>query len=387
MIALLIVKLGFSHYPMKEDMRALEASLRERLPDVPYEIISVNDHLESLGFYNIHHVERVSALERPYPFFIIPRPLREKIAHMKTSDYAHVFVCREDWQAQVVRDCLHQAGVSCEETRIPFFYTRVFICPPIRLEPHLVRLIVLPDPGTGKSRRQSIASALHLLNVEKYLNGGVLVLPDPPEPGRGDARDSTPSHRKDFEQLFAGLRALNVPLHTLPRDWDPNQIQGSAPPLQASPPGSGSFAFGDGMVELFFPESNAQADRPSGPDRFRRKGLSASLRESRALWKIGAIPDPFPGNALPGPPLLFDEEPGPLMLQSGARIVLQGNRCFLKHPVVDPQAPRPVAPVLPITGPDPNVAYRMLEFDRSVCRITAFDLVGTPLATFTLPAP
>ncbi len=391
MIALLGVKLGFALFPMKEDMRALEAALRDRLPEEPYEVISVDEHLESLGLYDVFHVERVTEHHDPYPFFIMPGKLRDKIAHMKTSDYAHVFVCRKDWQSQMVRGSLQNAGISFEESEIPFFHTRVFVCPAMRDEPHRVRLIALGDPGTGRSRRQSIASALHLLDVEKHLNGGVLLLADPTGRKSGKPDASAWIARSDFERLFSDLLARHVPFYTVPGGRYPVPVRGTSPLPPHPPPDRApdSTVLGDGLVELFFPDRIFPMEQGPRSGRHQRDGRIASLGESRALWKVVALPDSVHGSTRHAAPPKGGEieQPDGWMDHAGVQIVLQGNRCFLKRFDPDPGTDAPPPPGRPITGPDPDVAFRMLEFDRSTCRVTAFNLLGAPLAAFSLASP
>jgi len=131
-VALPAAKLAMAHIPMKEDMRGLAASLQGHLPQAPYELVSVTDHLEALGFYGGHRVARVTIFDTPYPFYVLPRHLKEMISSMDTSDHAHVFVCREDWQSQIVTGFLNEAGRSHEEVEIPFFGTRLIRCLPSR---------------------------------------------------------------------------------------------------------------------------------------------------------------------------------------------------------------------------------------------------------------
>jgi len=349
LLLLLAAKLAYSAFPMREDMRALAAAIRGLLPRGPYEIVSVEDHLESLSLYDIEHVERVSFLPHPYPFFVLPAPLSDKIAGMPSPDRAQLFVCREAWQKQVVRSSLRSAAVPFQEIEIPFFRTAVFVCPASGHSPRTVRLVAVSEPGTRRNRRQSVASALHLLDVKAHLNGGVLLLAEPRAWGIQGPGGPADRRLPGFERTFADLLANRVPFYT---------VAGAGPAAPGASPGDAARAvlLGEGLVELCFPAVAAPGPVP-GP--------------GGALWKVVALPPPPAAGAR-------GAAPGDSWMEgAGAQVLLREDRCLLA--AADPPPP------LPITGPDPAVAYRLFEFRPSDCTVTSFDLVGRPLASCTVP--
>jgi len=131
-VALLGIKLLGAYWPSSRDMRALHTSIEKRLPDGPFEIISVNEHLEGLNLYDAHLLERVTTRRRPYPFFILPEHLNEEVTEAMSSDFSRVFICRgEDLEAKV-RRALRRAKIPFRESTLPF-ERFLFVCPPGRV--------------------------------------------------------------------------------------------------------------------------------------------------------------------------------------------------------------------------------------------------------------
>ncbi len=126
------LKLAAAHCPSSHDMRALHASIEARLPDGPFEIIAVDEHLEGLSFYDAHLVEAVTTRTRPYPFFTLPEHLDEEVAEAGSSDYCRVFICRKEDREAKVRKALHRGKVPFQESALPF-ERYLFVCPPGRV--------------------------------------------------------------------------------------------------------------------------------------------------------------------------------------------------------------------------------------------------------------
>lgn len=121
-VILIGIKFGASVYPHEKDMRALHIAIEKHLPAGSYEIVSVVEHLEGLGFYSESAFERVTTKETPYPFFVEPLHLSEEIAEIDTADYDHLFIGRKEKRAKQVRRALQELGIQFRETALPFRY-------------------------------------------------------------------------------------------------------------------------------------------------------------------------------------------------------------------------------------------------------------------------
>lgn len=123
------LKAASAHYQDDKDMRALYSSMKNDLPNAPYEIVAVDEHLEGLGFYLPNLVEQVTTAEHPYPFFVLPEQLAEEVREMGAEPMIHMVICKKKKRAKEIREALTQAGVSFRERALP--YDRfLFTCAP-----------------------------------------------------------------------------------------------------------------------------------------------------------------------------------------------------------------------------------------------------------------
>lgn len=128
-VTLLGLKFASGHIPIKKDVRAIYAQIKDKLPNEKYEIVVINDHLEGLGFYNRSKIERVTTKNIPYPIFTPPKYLNEKIKDITTSNCDNVLVCRKEGRANMVRASLKDMNIQFEETALPFD-RYLFVCHP-----------------------------------------------------------------------------------------------------------------------------------------------------------------------------------------------------------------------------------------------------------------
>ncbi|MBN1518068.1 glycosyltransferase family 39 protein [Candidatus Sumerlaeota bacterium] len=130
-MALMGTKYAAAHIPHKKDMRALHALIEQYLPDEQYEIVSIREHLEGLGFYDNAVIERVTTKEDPYPFFVLPEQLLEEVEEMKTDNYHHVLICHGAKHASELSTVLHRAAITFQEVDLSSNEYYLFICDPI----------------------------------------------------------------------------------------------------------------------------------------------------------------------------------------------------------------------------------------------------------------
>ena len=119
-IFLVGLKFTMSRIPTRKDMRALSRAIENHLPSEPLEIVSVNDHIEGVGFYNNTFIEHNTTAETPYPFFVMSEHLREEISELQTSEKAHIFVCRGEECEMRIRLRLQAQEIPFEEVSLPF---------------------------------------------------------------------------------------------------------------------------------------------------------------------------------------------------------------------------------------------------------------------------
>ena len=123
------LKIGGTFFPTLKNMKMLHTALQSVAPNGPYEIIPVNEHLEGLGFYNSMQVEQVTTQSSPYPFFVLPEHAAEEVSELKLTEYAHVFICRNESDSETIRRTCLDAGIPFQEASLPF-ERRVIICDP-----------------------------------------------------------------------------------------------------------------------------------------------------------------------------------------------------------------------------------------------------------------
>lgn len=132
MLMLIGLKFTSTIYPSKKNMGMLYNAINKELPAAPYEIVSVDEHLEALGFYTGAHIERVTTKKTPYPFFILPAHLNEKIKKMKSTDDTHLFISRNEYHADKLNKKLISEKIHFKKIILPF-QRYMFICYPDKL--------------------------------------------------------------------------------------------------------------------------------------------------------------------------------------------------------------------------------------------------------------
>ncbi len=130
-VTLLGLKFVSGHIPFSKDMRALYALIKDELPNEEYEIVTIKEHLEGLGFYDNSLIKRVTTKKTPYPLFIPPETLSVEIEEMRTSNIVHLLLCRKEGRADIVHQALTDAKIPFEQTALPF-RRYLFVCSPSR---------------------------------------------------------------------------------------------------------------------------------------------------------------------------------------------------------------------------------------------------------------
>jgi len=403
--ALMGMKYVAAQYPFEKDMRALYAAVEKDLPNRPYEIVAVGEHLEGLGFYGAPFVERVSTSDRPYPFFVLPESWEEEVREVATSNYDHLFICKETRTARL-RKALLEASIPFIDRALPFQY-HLFVCTRPPGKSRTVRLVALGDvgKGRGKSRQYSMASALYRLYGDKSFTDGVILVGDNLYRGSEGPTDLASLARQEFEEPYEPLLKLGVPFYAAlgnhDTDYGLEAFELQYPPFRMHGRRYYSQGFGEGLVELFVLDSNTltDEDRPADPDQIR--WLESALARSRAPWKIVVLHHPIHSSAMKYP---SDQDMidllEPILVHGGVAIVLQGHNHLYERlaPIrgvhyitaggggtvrknnLNPNAPERLA------GNDQDLTFAMLEFDGEKCELTAFDVMKTVIdqATITI---
>lgn len=396
-VILLGVKHTAAHYPHRQNMRALYASIVDKLPNEAYEIVCVDEHLEGLGFYDNSLVERVTTSVIPYPLFMVPEQLNEEFEEIRTSKYAHVLLCRKEERANLVRSTLTNANILFEESVLPFRHF-LFVCHPAPEyeDNYRVRLIALGDSGKGKgkSRQFSISSALNLLYAEKTFESGILLLGDNLDCNSDDAANVEDASRRSFEKPFADLLTEGVPFYAVLGNHDNNplirEFELKYPLFHMEGHRYYSKLFGDGLMETFMLDSNTLYSKESEPEQI--AWLERSLAESKAAWKVVVLHNPVYTTAKrhPSDPHMI-EKLEPIFRKYGVSIVLQGHNHLYERlsPIqgityitagsggtINENDLRPNAPER-MAGNDQTEVFLMLEFDERTCHLMAYDSLGS----------
>jgi 4-amino-4-deoxy-L-arabinose transferase-like glycosyltransferase len=382
-------------YPSKKDMRALHVAIEKHLPTGPYEIVSVRNHLEGLGFYSEVTVERVTTRETPYPFFVLPEPLYEEIAELGTTDYAHLFICHKEKRAKKVRRALYESGIQFQETALPF-RRFLFTVDAMQMKKDIVRLVALGDAGKneGGLRGVSLGNVLRRHYGEKNYSDGILLLGDNLHYGPEDAGDPAAVARREIEIPFKSIIDLNVPFyaalgnHDVDHDLKAFELQ--YPLFNMKGQRYYSKVFGNGLVEVFFLDSNTLEDEDIDPDPQQIKWLKGALRQSSAIWKVAVLHHPIYSTAMkhPADPVmarLLD----PLFREYGVSLVLQGHNHVYERltpmhgihyitagsgGIVRKGDLRPDAQER-LAGNDQVQVFLMLEFNSKTCKMIAYDML------------
>lgn len=387
-MALLGLKLGAAHFPHEKDMRALYALIEDKMPDEAYEIVSINEHVEGLGFYCHSLVERVTTKEAPYPIFIRPEHLKEEIEEITTSKYAHVFLCPKEGYARMLREVLADANIVFEQSALAF-HRYLFVCRPARKDRYGVRLIAMGD--TGQSHVSSVANALYLEYAEKSFDDGVLLLGDNLRRENQHGGEIRHTAQEEFEKPFADLLREGVPFYAAlgNHDYDPGikEFELRYPLFHMKGRRYYSQSYGAGLVDAFILDSVTLRDDPA-----QVVWLERSLAESKAAWKIVALHHPVHSMAMRHPPdPEMAERIEPILRRYGVSIVLQGHNHVYErlspiHEItymtvgsggtVNKGDLRPDAPQR-VAGNDQTEVFLMLEFDEATCHLTASSGLGT----------
>jgi len=390
-VTLLGLKFVSGHIPVRQDMRTLYALIKDKLPNEEYEIVSIKEHLEGLGFYDNSLIERVTTRVIPYTLFMPPENLNEEIEEIRTSKFAHVLLCRKEGRAKFVNQALADAKIPFEQTALPF-RRYLFVCHPAREDPYNVRLVAMGDTGEDKNNKFSVANALYLLYAEKTFDSGVLLLGDNLNCKSEDAGNVEAAAQRSFEQPFADLLTEKVPFYAILGNHDNydgiKEFELRYPLFNMKGRQYYSQSFGNGLVETFMLNSN----KLPNDDPQQIIWLEQSLGESQAVWKIVVMHHPVYTTAIdhPSNPNMI-KKLEPIFRQYGVSIVLQGHNHIYERlmPIngityitagsggkIDRGNLKPDA-MQRIAGNDDTEAFLMLEFDENICHLTAYNIIGT----------
>jgi 4-amino-4-deoxy-L-arabinose transferase-like glycosyltransferase len=394
-VLLLSLKMAAAHYASRDDMRAVYNAILPHLPDNPYEIVAVEDHLEGLTFYNIALVERVTTSKSPYPFFVVPEHLDEEIAELPESKFHHVFITRRERRAEKVRRGLKAKNIVFQEYELPF-ERRLFVCNPPKSVSSEVRVVVLGDTGKGEGKNKQflLSSTLFLVYAEKSFNDGVLLLGDNlymEEDSKGMATH-TPSEtaRIEFEEPFLPLLKNNVPFYAALGNHDLDhgleEFELNYPLFNMKGRRYYSRKMGEDLVEFFMLDSNTLNEN----DQEQAAWFENALSQSKANWKVAVLHHPIhsTGSHVPSPARQKLLEP--IFDKYGVSIVLQGHNHLYERlaPIngihyltvgnggtVDEGGLKPNCPER-LAGNDQTNVFLMIEFSKNSCHLTAYDKMG-----------
>jgi 4-amino-4-deoxy-L-arabinose transferase len=388
LIFLVSSKAVAAHIPMKRDSRAvwngIRESIRARVGEMPYEIVLVDENYDGLAFYSKENVEytTIRTRNRTSPSFVPPENVAEEYDELNASRYYHIFFVREQHVSMVLTE-LRKRGVRYSVVGAPFGHSLIF-CENSTSGSHIVRLAAMGDAGTGDSDQATLGSALYHVDQSISLDG-ILMLGD----NIYDLKNAaTIGHlyKERFENPYSPLLNNGVSFRAALGNHDIRHSLGSYQtrylPFNMGGKRYYSHIFGDGVVEVFFLDSNSVRSDPE-----QVSWLDDTLAQSKAIWKVVALHHPLYSTAKKYP---SDESMitliEPLLIKHEIAIVLCGHNHVYERlrPIhgihyftvgSSGQASRgglvPDSSMRAAGNDKENVAL-VLQFDAETCRFTAY---------------
>ena len=310
-------------------------------------------------------------------------------------------------RAKTLRTLLKTADISYQETKLTYD-RHLFVCKPSRKDHHVVRLAVLGDTGKGKgrSRHISVVSAMRLVYGAKSFDDGILMLGDNLFSGEADIGNPTAVARREFEKPFASLLKTGVPFYAVLGNHDYmyglQSFELTYPLFHMQDRRYYTKTFGDGLVEVFFLDSNSfYGDKPE-PDPDQINWLEQVMGESQSAWKIIALHHPLYSTARDSPlnmgirqklESLFQKHNVSLVLQGhnhiyerlapikGIHYITAGSGGSVDYGGLSSNASQR------ITGNDQIEVFLILEFDSKICRLTAYNSLVQVIDKKTIEMP